>query len=440
MTKRQIILRAIPTIGLLIFVTYGAQGSTSGVEASETRLATIIEVAENHREDLIALRRNFHMYPELPEREVRTASIIADRLEALGLEVRTAIGGHGVVGILRGAHPGPVIGYRADMDAVLSEIVGDQPYRSRIPGVNHVCGHDVHTTVGIGIATILTAMVKDLKGTVVFIFQPAEEGAIGARAMLKDGVLDNPVPEAIFAMHTLPIPVGTIMVNFGAGVSGHQPFEIFLPSEDDPASNVDELMTILNEIETVEIVPEEVFPHDAGVSRLMDDIQVPGGWLTSFKYVGARIQAKEGTQDRKIVGRIGAPTMPILEEIKSEVRQAVDALNKNGASFTLSFSDFHLPAMNMDHRLVENARTPIADVIGTESVLTGYGAFPWFGEDFSFFLQQIPGAFFYLGVANAEKGIRGVNHMPDYDVDEESILIGTKAMSNVLLDYGKSAK
>jgi len=155
--------------------------SDQDVSAKTDFPTAIQEAAEANREDLIEMRRDFHMHPELSGQEIRTSGIVAQRLRALGLEVRTDVGGHGVVGVLHASRPGPVVAYRADMDAVPSEIAGEQPYRSRVPGVKHVCGHDVHTTVALGVATVLSSMSGDLPGTVMFIFQPAEENINGAR-------------------------------------------------------------------------------------------------------------------------------------------------------------------------------------------------------------------------------------------------------------------
>ena len=391
--------------------------------------AVIQKTAEAQRQDLINLRRDFHMFPELSGQEVRTAGIVAQRLRDLGLEVRTGVGGHGVVGILRGARPGPVVAYRADMDAFPSEIVGEQSYRSQVPGVKHICGHDVHTTVALGMATVLSSMSADLPGTVMFIFQPAEEDGTGALAMLADGVLSNSVPEAIFAMHTAPVPVGKIVLNSGAGLSAFRNFEVsWTPSAEDD-SKAAQVIKALEAVNTVQPVAEVVTNPEI-MKDLIKEFMTPEGSLTRFR----NVQTIHKAGQRLVEVRTKAPTMEQLDEIEAEIKQTVEALNQTGKGYTLEFTD-ELPVMRQDQALIGQARKPIEAVVGAEGVLISYGAFPYNGEDFSYYLEKVPGAMFFLGVTNEEKGIRGINHLPDYDVDEESILIGTKSMSGVLLNY-----
>jgi metal-dependent amidase/aminoacylase/carboxypeptidase family protein len=165
--------------------------------------------------DLIAMRRDLHRHPELSGQETRTAGVVADHLRGLGLEVRTGIGGHGVVGLLRGGRPGRLVAYRADMDAVRSAAPDPVDFRSEVPGVRHICGHDLHVTIGLGLAAALASVREDLPGTVMFIFQPAEERATGARAMLEDGVFAARKPDAIFGLHSAPFEAGILSSKAG---------------------------------------------------------------------------------------------------------------------------------------------------------------------------------------------------------------------------------
>ena len=164
---------------------------------------------------IVEIRRDLHRHPELSGEEVRTAAIVAARLKALGLQVRTAVGGHGVVGILRGGRPGPMVAYRADMDAVRSTADDPVEFRSVVPGVRHICGHDMHVAVGLGLASALASVRRDLPGSVMFVFQPAEERATGARAMLDAGLFAKELPAAIFGLHAAPIEVGRVMSKAG---------------------------------------------------------------------------------------------------------------------------------------------------------------------------------------------------------------------------------
>ncbi|MFH1755288.1 MAG: amidohydrolase, partial [Candidatus Latescibacterota bacterium] len=196
----------------------------------------ISKALEANRGSLLEFRRDLHIHPELSGVEKRTAQVIARRLRDLGLEVRSDIGGHGVVGILRGGKPGPVVAYRADIDAVLSTAPDPVEFASVTPGVRHICGHDMHATIAVAIATAMADIRDELAGTVMFIFQPAEENATGANAMLEDGVIHDPVPEAIYALHCAPLEVGQLGVCDGMLLPGLDLIHIALFGEGDRAA------------------------------------------------------------------------------------------------------------------------------------------------------------------------------------------------------------
>jgi amidohydrolase len=203
------------------------------MKSKQLQKEQIARCAADLRNRLVDLRRDIYMHPELSGQEQRTASIVADHLTEAGLEVRTGIGGHGVIGLLQGQKEGPVIAWRADMDAFAISDILDVPYKSSVPGVKHVCGHDVHTTIGIGIARVLALLQDEIAGRIKFIFQPAEETATGARAMIQAGALSNPTPEAIFGLHTAPLPVGQIGCVPGMILPGIVNFEITLKSKNE---------------------------------------------------------------------------------------------------------------------------------------------------------------------------------------------------------------
>ncbi|HQR39478.1 MAG TPA: amidohydrolase, partial [Blastocatellia bacterium] len=188
-------------VGLLLAVLASTPVESAGRDDAGARALArethIAQAAEAMRPELVSRRRDMHTHPELSNREVRTGKLVADRLRELGLEVQTGVAGNGVVGILKGGRPGPVVAVRADMDALPIQEVNDVPYKSVNPGVKHACGHDAHTTIELGVAEVLVGMRAQIPGTIKFIFQPAEEGAPpgeegGAAQMIKQGVLDNP--------------------------------------------------------------------------------------------------------------------------------------------------------------------------------------------------------------------------------------------------------
>jgi metal-dependent amidase/aminoacylase/carboxypeptidase family protein len=187
----------------------------------------ISKKAEEIKEDVINARRHLHMYPELPGEEKETSRFIAEKLNALGIEVQTNIGGCGVVGILNGAKQGATIAWRADMDACAMQEENDKPYKSRIDGVMHLCGHDAHTAIALGIAETLSLVKDNICGTVKFIFQPFEEGTEGAQRMIKDGVLENPHPSAIYGLHQGSLGAkqsymesGAVSIHYGTALFG----------------------------------------------------------------------------------------------------------------------------------------------------------------------------------------------------------------------------
>ena len=201
---------------------------------AQTRADRVALAAESLRARVVADRRDFHAHPELSNREQRTAAVIAERLKSLGLEVRMGVARHGVIGILKGGKPGPVVAWRADIDGLPIEESGDKPYKSVNKGVKHACGHDAHIAIGLSVVETLVKMRDQIPGTVKFIFQPAEEGppsgeAGGASLMIKEGALENPKPEAIFGLHvTSWVEAGKINYSSGPAMASADILEIKL--------------------------------------------------------------------------------------------------------------------------------------------------------------------------------------------------------------------
>jgi metal-dependent amidase/aminoacylase/carboxypeptidase family protein len=202
--------RSVPIASLVTMMT-----ALSAHQAPADLHGRIASHVEAHQSGFITLRRDLHRHPEVSGREVRTADVIAKQLKTFGLDVRTGVGGHGVVGTLNGGRPGPLVAYRADMDAVPSALPDPASFPSEVPGVRHICGHDVHVAIGVGLASALASVRRDLPGRVMFIFQPAEERAAGARAMLDAGLFATERPVAVFGLHAAPIEVGRITSKAG---------------------------------------------------------------------------------------------------------------------------------------------------------------------------------------------------------------------------------
>lgn len=356
--------------------------------------------------DLIAFRRDLHANPEGPGEESRTAARVAERLTAAGLSVTTGVGGHGVVAVVRGRHRGRTVAYRADMDAVPA---GDQIGGGTAP--LHLCGHDIHTTVGVGAALVLSRLRHRLHGTVVFVFQPAEETLTGARAMLDAGVFGIARPEEIHALHCGLLPVGMFGVNPGSGLPGQDRGTVVLDGEG-AAERAERLSADIAALATVSV------PKDAAeLERLVEDLQVEDGPLAEFVYT--RASAEEGT--------VSFASRCWPEDRYTEVRAGIDALARSyGGSAVFPQDPF--PAMVC----------PAPEAYGLKRFLdrSGFGTgvvhapIPFSGEDFALFLDELPGTYTYLGVRSPGADVTtSYPHFPTFDPDEAAIGHGVRAMS-----------
>jgi metal-dependent amidase/aminoacylase/carboxypeptidase family protein len=404
-------------LGLAPMAALAAVQEAPQATEQEEQLARMASTLESRRADLIEVRRDLHRHPEPSGEEERTAALVADHLRGLGLEVRTGVGGHGVVGILTGGLPGPVVAYRADMDAVRDPSPDPVPFRSEVPGVRHICGHDIHTTVALGIAEALTSIREDLPGTVKFVFQPAEENIQGAKAMIADGVLEDLAPSAIFAVHTAPLEVGTIGTVEGLGLPGTDVIRVRVTGGDDAGKVARAMAGLIKGISTVG-PPGSPAPEG-------DD----------FIWANARSTRLPGGGGYVVSGTVKASGEEAYASAKQQIREGLALLATTGdTTYELEYQDRVLADMINDVQLVRDSRAPLAAVLGADQVIAS-GSSPYFGEDFAFYQQVIPGALYWLGVSNSEKGTVGMPHSPDYVADEASITVGAAAMSAVLLDY-----
>lgn len=427
--KHKVAIVLVLVLAVLVWCwrSVGAQSSSA-----KSRDAALNQAAEQLRPALIAQRRDFHQYPELSNREERTARVVAEKLRALGLdEVKTGVGRHGVVALLKGKLPGEVVAVRTDMDALPIQETLDVPYKSRNDGVKHACGHDVHMTVQLGVAEVLSKMRDQIRGTIKFIFQPAEEGPPagekgGARLMIDEGVLENPRPAAIFGLHVMPnIQVGQVGYNSGPAMASSDRFTITVRGKK----------------------VHGAYPHDG-----IDTVVVAADCVTALQTIRSR---RINTQEPLVItlGSIhgGNRFNIIADEVKlegtmrtlsEEVRtQAIAQMKQTlqgitsayGASYELEFVGVGNPVTYNDPKLVAATLPTLRRVLGEANL---FEPKPQMGaEDFSMYQKVIPGFFYFLGVGNKAKGITGMIHTPEFDADEDSLVLGVRAMSNVLLDY-----
>jgi amidohydrolase len=426
----EIIMR-IKLASVLAIILTSALFSPAAQPASVARQQTVSEMAEAMRQQLVTQRRDFHMHPELSNREERTSRVVAERLRALGLdEVKTGVGRHGVVALLKGARPGPVVAVRADMDALPIQENIEVPYKSRNPGVKHACGPDVHTSVALGVAEVLTKMRNQISGTVKFIFQPAEEGPPpgeegGAPLMIKEGALENPRPQAIFGLHVMPnIEVGQVGYNSGAAMASADRFVITIRGKKVhgayPHDGVDavvvasECVTALQTIRSRRINTLDPLVISVGV--------IQGG--NRFNIIADEV---------KLEGTVRTLSEDVRRNAQALMRETVAGITAAyGAKFDMEYIEGAAVTYN-EPALVEETLPVMKRVLGEANLIAPK---PQMGaEDFSYFQKVIPGFYYFLGVGNRAKGITAMIHTPEFDVDEESLVIGVKVMANVLLDY-----
>ncbi|MET9527664.1 M20 metallopeptidase family protein [Streptomyces coeruleorubidus] len=359
---------------------------------------------------LIELRRDIHRHPELPGEERRTAGVVARELRAAGLTVTTGVGGHGVVGVLHGACPGRTVAYRADMDAVPpKDIVGGGHAAA------HLCGHDIHTTVALGVAKVLARLRRHLSGTVVFLFQPAEESLSGARALIEAGVLEHTRVEEIHALHCGPFPVGRFAVTGGYGMPGQDKAEVTLQGPDAP----DAARRLAAGIGALATVTPPQTPAD--IERMVTDAQTPEGPFARF------VALRASAQETKV--SVSYRCWP--QERYTEVREEIRRLAEPYAGAAVSFPAEPFPALVCPEPDARALARHLRHRLGRDSVATLHSAFPPFsGEDYALYLERVPGTYTFLGVRAPGAPITaGYPHFPDFAPDERSIGIGVRAMA-----------
>jgi amidohydrolase len=400
----------------------------SAPAAVRERIASLS--AELHP-SVIAFRRDLHEHPELGYRETRTAGLVADKLRALRFdEVRTGVGITGVVGVLKGARPGPVVAIRADMDALpIQELNEGMSYMSTVPGVKHACGHDGHTAMALGVAEMFSRMRSDLPGTVVFLFQPAEEGdpdggPTGALRVLDDWPLQNPTPEAIFGLHVQPqMRVGQVGYRSGSAMASVDRFTIKIIGQQThgamPHTGIDPLPIAAQVISALQTIPSRLI--DARTPTVVSVGTVSGG--TRFNVIADSVTMTGTVRSLNT----GGP---------ATVKARMDAILKGvtssyGASYELDYVNV-TPVTYNDPELTAQSLPAMRAALGdglleTDSVMVG--------EDFSYYQQKIPGFYFFLGVANPDRGITAMWHTEYFDMDEDALRIGMRTMANVAADY-----
>src|ERR1700761_3799849 len=403
----------------------------------------VAKKADSLQKQIVAWRRDFHEHPELGNHEVRTSGIIAKHLQSLGLEVKTGIATTGVVGILRGGKPGPVVALRADMDALPITERTDVPFASKVKttymgqevGVMHACGHDSHMAILMATAEILTSMKKDLHGTVKFIFQPAEEGlpageAGGAEEMVKEGVMENPKVDAVFGLHIQSYqPAGTITYRPGGDMAAVNPMKIIVTGKQAhgayPWSSVDPIVVsaeIINGLQTI-------------VSRNLHITQ--NGAVVTIGAINGGNRSNIIPETVSMIGTIRTlnndDEKMVIDRVRTIATKTAEAAGAT-AEVIIPY-EHHYPITYNDPALVAQMLPTLQATAGAENVSLRQAETG--AEDFSFYEQKVPGIFIHLGgmPKGGDPVTAPAHHTPDFFIDESGFTLGVKALSNLTLDY-----
>jgi len=371
------------------------------------------------------MRRDFHTHPELGFQEVRTAGIVSKELTSLGLEVHAGVGGTGVVALLEGAKPGPVVLVRADMDALpILEETG-APYASQNPGVMHACGHDGHTAVLLTVAKMLNAHRGELVGTVKFMFQPAEEGMGGAEKMIEDGVLENPKVDATLALHVWnEKPIGWIGIAGGPVMAGAEIFKIKVQGKGGhgavPHLAVDPILAAAQIVSALQgIVARNVAPLQTAVVSVCT---IHGG--ETFNVIPPAVEMTGTIRTFELAVRTR-----VLERFEKTVHSIAEGMDCQ-AEIDLQIltpATINRPESAQRVQAVARRLFPEADVDTANYITMG-------SEDFAFILEKVPGCFFFIGSANPEKGLDAGHHHPRFDFDEAALPRGAALMATAITD------
>jgi len=422
-------MRGSTLLGLTLFLLAGA-GDAQGDEA----LQRLTALSEQAAAKVVAWRRDFHAHPELPNREERTSRVVAEALRAMGVdEIRTGVAHTGVVAIIRGRQPGRTVALRADMDALPIEERTGLPFASQNPGVMHACGHDAHTAMLLGAASVLVEMREHLAGNVKLVFQPAEEGAPageegGARLMIQEGVLRDPDVSAIFGLHIHPeMATGKIGYRDGVLLASVDRFRIKVVGRQshgaqpwlgvDPVVASAHIITALQTIAGRHVDARQPVVVSVGVVRAQGAWNVIPGEVT-------------------LEGTVRTHDNAVRRKARELFHRAVEGTAAaHGVTAEIVYGDYG-PVVWNDPTLGVWARKSLAGVVGVANLVESQPSMG--GEDFAHYAAQVPGCYLFLGVGNEAIGAAQPLHTPGMILDEAALPYGVRTLATLAIDYLRS--
>ena len=412
--------------------------STARLQAEIDRRAKELESR------VVAWRRDFHQNPELGNREFRTSKIVAEHLRKLGLEVTTEVAHTGVVGVLKGGRPGPVVALRADMDALPVTEEVDLPFKSTAKaqyngqevGVMHACGHDNHVAILMGVAEMLAAMKAELPGTVKFVFQPAEENPPpgeegGAPMMLREGIFENPKVDAVFGLHVFPLETGHVEYRTGGLMASSDNFYITVKGRQTHGA------LPWNGVDPIVAASQIVLGIQAITSRQTDLTLTPAVVTVGMMRGGIRTNIVPDSVE--MAGTIRAFDEGVRAQLHERLTRTAEAIAAaSGATATVRIQKM-TPVTYNDPPLTDRMIPTLERVLGKANVKVGRPTTT--AEDFAFYQQAVPGLFFFIGVTPKDRlGQAAPNHSPKFFADEGVLVPGMRALANLAVDYLSAPK
>jgi amidohydrolase len=377
------------------------------------------------RDRLIERRRDFHRHPEIAFEEVRTAGIVAQTLRDLGMEVQQGVGKTGVVGILEGAHDGPTILLRADMDALPVQEENSTDYASTVPGKMHACGHDGHTSVMLGVAELLSAHRDKMAGRIKFTFQPAEEIGEGALAMINDGVLSEPRPDLSLGLHLWnELPYGQVAVTDGPFMAGASIFDLIITGKGGhaalPQLSVDPIVCAAQVVSALQnIVSRNVAPLESAV--------------ISVTYVRAGDAYNVTPETVRMRGTIRTFTHDVRDKVIQRMHEVVESVAKGmGCRGELIVQHNTEPVIN-DAGVAQQLQTVFEPLVGTDNLQTRYQTLA--AEDMAYLMTDVPGTYFFVGARDRTVDGYYGHHHPRFSIDEEALPLATALMASAVASY-----
>lgn len=413
---------------LFVSITTNAQN-----EKKEATIHNTVQLQTSQIFDsLVKIRREFHRNPEVSGQEVSTSKKIANYLKELGLEVKTGIGGNGVIGILHTGKKGKRIAWRADIDAMTSDIPDVVDFQSQNEGVRHICGHDVNTTIALGIANVLVSQKASLTGTVYFIFQPSEENYAGAKAMIADGLFDIIHPEEIYATHIAPMPSNVIATKAEWMFADYKMIKVTFENSNNNEALIAYTKELISSLQN--IAPDSKFWDPQSLLDPEIGLGSPNTLFTKYVTVHQNFKINETPNEIAISTYIGSSSIGELDTLLPQLEQKIKNSDYAEKLQTITYS---LERANLYNAidLTEKTMHSIATVYGHDKTILLYGEMPdGRGDDFAYFQQKLPGVYFYLGGSDFEKGIISMPHAPNFAVDETCIKTGVNYFSSMLID------